>query len=85
MLFVCCFGIEILKKWKMKLDEELGRDREDEFQTDDEENQAERACEHESDSESDSTCPSHYSNNSTDAHIPTWPQSYRCLTNVFFF
>jgi hypothetical protein len=62
----------------MKIDEDLGPDREDQFQTDDEENQGERFCQSDSDSESDSMDSSQYlSNNSFDVTTPSWPQSYR--------
>ena len=69
-----------MKKTEMKLDEDLGPDREDEFQTDDEENQAERVFIHmDDDTESDGTVPSQ--NSSTEnidiSSNPTWPQSYR--------
>ncbi|XP_021620960.1 amino acid transporter AVT1D isoform X2 [Manihot esculenta] len=66
-----------IKEETMKRDEDLGRDRGDEFQTDDEENQAERACESHYDTESDYSSPAHNSNNSIEAAIPSWPQSYR--------
>ncbi|XP_061353331.1 amino acid transporter AVT1D [Gastrolobium bilobum] len=61
----------------MKLDEDLGPDREDDFQTDDEENQADRVFEtlDDDDTESDNSPPSR--NLSNEAAIsPTWPQSY---------
>ncbi|XP_073261414.1 amino acid transporter AVT1E [Populus alba] len=62
----------------MKIDEDLGPDREDQFQTDDEENQGERFCQSDSDSESDCMDSSQYlSNNSFDVTTPSWPQSYR--------
>ncbi|KAK7339674.1 hypothetical protein VNO77_20355 [Canavalia gladiata] len=62
---------------KMKLDEDLGPDRGDDFQTDDEENQAERVFEHlGDDTESDKTPPSP-SFSSEDSPSPSWPQSYR--------
>jgi hypothetical protein len=62
----------------MKIDEDLGPDREDQFQTDDEENQGERFCQSDSDSESDSMDSSQYlSNNSFDVTTLSWPQSYR--------
>ena len=64
----------------MKIDEDLGPDREDQFQTDDEENQGERFCQSDSDSESDCMDSSQYlSNNSFDVTTPSWPQSYRYL------
>nr|KYP34644.1 Vacuolar amino acid transporter 1 [Cajanus cajan] len=61
----------------MKLDEDLGPDREDDFQTDDEENQAQRVFEHllDDDSESDNN-PSSPSL-SHEVSITSWPQSYR--------
>ncbi|KAE8687013.1 lectin-like protein [Hibiscus syriacus] len=66
----------------MKIDEEdigVGLDREDAFQTDDEENRAERVCGHaEDDTESDFTFPSrNSSNNFIGANNSNWPQSYR--------
>ncbi|KAF3449165.1 hypothetical protein FNV43_RR09893 [Rhamnella rubrinervis] len=67
-----------------KLDEDLGPDREDEFQTDDEENQAERVCDLEADTESDvETVPSrnHSSNDIDDT--PAWPQSYRQSIDMY--
>lgn len=62
----------------MKLDEDLGPDREDDFQTDDEENQAQRVFEHldDDDSESDNSPPSRNLSNEV-AISPSWPQSYR--------
>ena len=62
----------------MKVDEDLGHpDREDDFQTDDEENQADRVFENlDDDSESDYSSPSRKLSN--DVIIsPSWPQSYR--------
>ncbi|KAL4351452.1 hypothetical protein GQ457_06G007050 [Hibiscus cannabinus] len=66
----------------MKIDEEdigVGLDREDAFQTDDEENRAERVCGHaEDDTESDFTFPSrNSSSNFVGANYSNWPQSYR--------
>ncbi|KAK8563743.1 hypothetical protein V6N13_006022 [Hibiscus sabdariffa] len=66
----------------MKIDEEdigVGLDREDAFQTDDEENRAERVCGHaEDDTESDFTFPSqNSSSNFIGANYSNWPQSYR--------
>ncbi|KAA3463832.1 vacuolar amino acid transporter 1-like [Gossypium australe] len=63
----------------MKIDEDLGLDREDAFQTDDEENRAERVCCHvEDDTESDFTFPSRNSStNCIEANNSKWPQSYR--------
>ena len=59
-----------------KLDEDLGPDREDEFQTDDEENQAERVCDLDSESDVETVPSRNHSGNDID-DIPTWPQSYR--------
>ncbi|XP_029125843.1 amino acid transporter AVT1D [Cajanus cajan] len=66
-----------MQRGKMKLDEDLGPDREDDFQTDDEENQAQRVFEHllDDDSESDNN-PSSPSL-SHEVSITSWPQSYR--------
>uniref|UniRef100_A0A2P2J6Z2 Vacuolar amino acid transporter 1 n=1 Tax=Rhizophora mucronata TaxID=61149 RepID=A0A2P2J6Z2_RHIMU len=63
----------------MKVDEDLGHDRNDEFQTDDEENQAETIYEDESETGTeDSTSPLRsLSNVSTNAEPTIWPQSYR--------
>ncbi|XP_015582331.2 amino acid transporter AVT1D isoform X1 [Ricinus communis] len=63
----------------MKRDEDLGRDRGDDFQTDDEENLAERSCDNGYDTYSDnSTPPSHnLSACSIEGSNPSWPQSYR--------
>ncbi|XP_022766195.1 amino acid transporter AVT1D-like [Durio zibethinus] len=63
----------------MKIDEDLGLDREDAFQTDDEENQAERVCSNvEDDTESDFTFPSrNSSSNCLEVNNSSWPQSYR--------
>ncbi|WCJ28326.1 Transmembrane amino acid transporter family protein [Euphorbia peplus] len=64
----------------MKRDEDFGRDRWDEFHTDDEENQAERHCDHVSDSDSDNnsmSSPHRTSLLSTESALATWPQSYR--------
>ncbi|WJX81856.1 hypothetical protein P8452_64688 [Trifolium repens] len=61
---------------KMKLDDDLGPDREDHFQTDDEENQADRDFENDDedyDSESDKNSPH---SNEVDFNT-TWPQTYR--------
>lgn len=68
----------------MKLDEDLGPDRQDEFQTDDEENQAERNCDYDDDddvSQSDDLSPGsrNSSDNYVDVNTPSWPQSYRFL------
>ncbi|CAJ2670384.1 unnamed protein product [Trifolium pratense] len=61
----------------MKLDDDLGPDREDHFQTDDEENQADRDFENDDDDDddTDSDKNSHHSN---EVHFnTTWPQTYR--------
>ncbi|KAL2336589.1 hypothetical protein Fmac_011035 [Flemingia macrophylla] len=66
-----------MQRGKRKLDEDLGPDREDDFQTDDEENQAHRVFEHllDDDSESDN---SHSSQSlPREVSITSWPQSYR--------
>ncbi|KAK7292943.1 hypothetical protein RJT34_15801 [Clitoria ternatea] len=66
-----------MQRGKTKLDEDLGPDREDDFQTDDEENRAERVFEHlDDDSESDNSPPSPALSNDV-AYTPPWPQSYR--------
>lgn len=61
-----------------KLDEfeDLGPDREVGFQTDDEENQAERVFEH-LDSESESEISELNKSGDIDAVNASWPQSYR--------
>ncbi|TKY66005.1 Vacuolar amino acid transporter 1 [Spatholobus suberectus] len=66
-----------MQRGKMKLDEDLGPDREDDFQTDDEENQAHRVFEHllDDDTESDNSPPSRSLSN--EVSITSWPQSYR--------
>jgi vesicular inhibitory amino acid transporter len=62
----------------MKLNEDLGPDRGDEFQTDDEENEAETIWWHEDDTESEVTVSSRSpSDNNMDLNNPSWPQSYR--------
>ncbi|KAI8556664.1 hypothetical protein RHMOL_Rhmol05G0271500 [Rhododendron molle] len=64
----------------MKGDEDLGPDRGMDFETDDEENQAERVCEDSDDddyeSESDVTAPSRSASMHQNIDNPTWPQSY---------
>ncbi|XP_020977000.1 vacuolar amino acid transporter 1 isoform X8 [Arachis ipaensis] len=61
---------------EMKLEEDLGPDREDDFQTDDEENQGNRVFDNlDDDSESDSSVLSQKLSN--DNIMPSWPQSYR--------
>ncbi|XP_030475590.1 amino acid transporter AVT1D [Syzygium oleosum] len=72
----------------MKLDEDLGPDRQDEFQTDDEENQAERNCDYDDDddvSQSDDLSPGsrNSSDNYVDVNTPSWPQSYRQSMDMF--
>ncbi|RDX70114.1 Amino acid transporter AVT1D, partial [Mucuna pruriens] len=65
-----------MQRGKMKLDEDLGPDREDDFQTDDEENQADRVFEHlDDDTDSDNSPPSRSLSN--EVSITSWPQSYR--------
>lgn len=66
----------------MKIDEDLGFDREDAFQTDDEENRAERVCVDDcgDDTESDYALASRNpSSNCLEVNNTTWPQSYRFL------
>ncbi|XP_031254843.1 amino acid transporter AVT1D-like [Pistacia vera] len=68
----------------MKLmDEDLGTERADEFATDDEENQAERVCEINDDSESDYSGHSMASDNATDNGHTIWPQSYRDSVDMY--
>ncbi|KAL1359770.1 hypothetical protein AAHE18_04G130900 [Arachis hypogaea] len=65
-----------MRKGEMKLEEDLGPDREDDFQTDDEENQGNRVFDNlDDDSESDSSVLSQKLSN--DNIMPSWPQSYR--------
>ncbi|KAJ7961395.1 Vacuolar amino acid transporter 1 [Quillaja saponaria] len=62
----------------MKGDDDLGPDRGDEFQTDDEENQAEGIFENlDDDTESDATASSRNLSINMDLNNPKWPQSYR--------
>lgn len=65
----------------MKGDEDLRPDRGMDFETDDEENQAERVCEDDDDyeSESDVTAPSRSASMHQNIDNPTWPQSYRYM------
>ncbi|CAK8541686.1 unnamed protein product [Lathyrus sativus] len=68
-----------MPRGKMKFDEDLGHDREDDFQTDDEENQAERVFDNlDDDTESDvnNSPPSRNLSNEVDFNT-SWPQSYR--------
>ncbi|KAB1220830.1 Vacuolar amino acid transporter 1 [Morella rubra] len=69
----------------MKLDyDDFARDRGDEFQTDDEENDAERVCVHEYDTESEVTSsPRRPSDSNMDPNNPTWPQTYRKSIDMF--
>lgn len=75
----------------MKGDEDLGPDRGMDFETDDEENQAERVCDSDYESESDVTAPSRSASMHQNIDNPTWPQSYRYVRTciyvacVFFF
>lgn len=71
---------------EMKLDEDLGPDREDDFQTDDEENQAHRVFENLDDIDDDDDTDSDNINNSPSSRnlsneatiSPSrWPQTYR--------
>ncbi|KAK7373758.1 hypothetical protein VNO80_07178 [Phaseolus coccineus] len=65
-----------MQRGKMKLDEDLRPDREDDFQTDDEENQAQRVFEHlDDDTDSDNSPPSPSLSN--EVSMISWPQSYR--------
>lgn len=68
----------------MKLDEDLGPDREDDFQTDDEENQGQRVFENLDDqTDSDnSQAPSRNLSNEVPLS-PSWPQSYRYVSMEF--
>lgn len=69
----------------MKLNEDFGRDRGEEFQTDDEEDEAERICWHEDDTESEITVSSQSpSDNNIDIDNPSWPQSYRYVQYLHF-
>jgi vesicular inhibitory amino acid transporter len=69
----------------MKLNEDFGLDRGDEFQTDDEENEAERICWHEDDTESEDTVSS---GSPSDKNMylsnSSWPQSYRYVRYLHF-
>lgn len=68
------------KKRMKKLDEDLGPDREDEFQTDDEEDQAERVCDVDDGADTESDVGMQPSRNESGNEIndfPAWPQSYR--------
>ncbi|XP_058751186.1 amino acid transporter AVT1D-like [Vicia villosa] len=70
-----------MPRGKMKFDEDLGPDREDDFQTDDEENQAERVFDNldDDDTESDinnNSPPSRNLSNEVDFNT-SWPQTYR--------
>ncbi|XP_058215191.1 amino acid transporter AVT1E-like [Rhododendron vialii] len=69
----------------MKGDEDLGPDRGMDFETDDEENQAERVCEDDGDyeSESDVTAPSRSASMHQNIDNPTWPQSYRLSMDMY--
>ncbi|KAG4925013.1 hypothetical protein JHK87_050553 [Glycine soja] len=68
----------------MKLDEDLSPNREDDFQTNDEENQAQRVFEHlDEDTDSDNSPPS--GNLSNEISIISWPQNYSVApTGVIF-
>lgn len=70
----------------MKLEEDIGPDRRIEIETDDEENEAEIACQNEEgDTESDVESPSRDNSNACiDCHSPSWPQSYRYIVPIFF-
>ncbi|KAG5009825.1 hypothetical protein JHK87_018340 [Glycine soja] len=68
-----------MQRGKRRLYEDLGLDREDDFQTDDEENQAQRVFEHlDDDTDSDNNSPTSR-NLYNEVSIISWPQSYRCL------
>jgi len=65
-----------MQSGKMKLDEDLSPNREDDFQTNNEENQAQRVFEHlDEDTDSDNSPPS--GNLSNEISIISWPQNYR--------
>lgn len=73
----------------MKIEEDLGhdRDREVDFQTDDEENQAERVFEH-SGNDTESEISDHSLSCDIDVVNTIWPQSYRyvfLLSHIVFF
>ncbi|CAL5192118.1 unnamed protein product [Lathyrus oleraceus] len=68
-----------MPRGKMKFDEDLVPDREDDFQTDDEENQAERVFDNlddDTESEVNNSPPSRNLSNEVDFNT-SWPQSYR--------
>ncbi|KAG5022549.1 hypothetical protein JHK85_018891 [Glycine max] len=66
-----------MQRGKRRLYEDLGLDREDDFQTDDEENQAQRVFEHlDDDTDSDNNSPTSR-NLYNEVSIISWPQSYR--------
>ncbi|MCI25999.1 vacuolar amino acid transporter 1-like, partial [Trifolium medium] len=60
---------------KMKLDDDLGPDREDHFQTDDEENQADRDFENDDDDDDTDSDKNSPHSNEVDFNT-TWPQTY---------
>ncbi|KAK7395265.1 hypothetical protein VNO78_15816 [Psophocarpus tetragonolobus] len=66
-----------MQRGKIKLDEDLGPDREDDFQTDDEENQAHRVFEHLADDDTDSDNSPSSQSLSNEVSMISWPQSYR--------
>lgn len=69
----------------MKTDEELGHDRRVEFETDDEENEAETVADSDDvDDDDDTECSKTSSSNKSDQsddglgnYVSSWPQSYR--------
>ncbi|XP_047306817.1 amino acid transporter AVT1D-like [Impatiens glandulifera] len=68
----------------MKGDDDFGPDRRIEFETDDEENEAQRACDSEDDSDSDSVDHSrHASGVYVDSDELLWPQSYRQSIDMY--
>lgn len=67
---------------RVKREEE--RDRFIGFETDDEENLAERVCDNDDDTESELSIPSpNQSNHDIDINIPSWPQSYRQSMDMY--
>lgn len=77
-----------MPRGKMKFDEDLVPDREDDFQTDDEENQAERVFDNlddDTESEVNNSPPSRNLSNEVDFNT-SWPQSYRySFLNYYIF
>ncbi|XP_059669797.1 amino acid transporter AVT1D-like [Cornus florida] len=67
----------------MKLDEEYGLDRRIGFETDDEENQAERAYQNDDNDDTDSDIVLPSRNASIDLNSPSWPQTYRKSMDMY--